>query len=223
LVSGQLKYIDYSSNGTLINGNKLHRAEQIIKRGDKILLAGVYELKWSDLEKHFPNLHRPTERFDGSQVEIGVRATERFDASQVESGVRATERIVGSGRTEPIVVPNGEKVRGQINEFTQAEVEELTEKWHIGAFLSSWLWALCNRVYWPLIIIPISFVPYLGQVVSLFLCTYLGLNGYKIAWSKSNTEDFRTFISSQKKWTAIGFVLFAVFAAIQAFSLYTIL
>lgn len=229
LVNGQLKYIDHSSNGTLINGLKLHRSEQIIKRGDKILLAGVYELNWSDLEKYFPTLHRPTEMFDGSQVEAGVRKTEMFDGSQLGNHARETERFdgthgAGTGQTEPLNVPtNGEKARGQVNEFTQAEVEELMEKWHLGAFFSSWFWALCNRLYWPLIIIPISFVPYLGQVASLFLCTYLGLNGYRIAWSKSKTDDFRAFMSDQKKWTVIGIVLFAVFAAIQAFSLYTIL
>ena len=167
--------------------------------------------------------------FDGSQVEAGVRKTEMFDGSQLGNHARETERFdgthgAGTGQTEPLNVPtNGEKARGQVNEFTQAEVEELMEKWHLGAFFSSWFWALCNRLYWPLIIIPISFVPYLGQVASLFLCTYLGLNGYRIAWSKSKTDDFRAFMSDQKKWTVIGIVLFAVFAAIQAFSLYTIL
>ena len=100
---------------------------------------------------------------------------------------------------------------------------EITEKWHWGAFLSSWVWALANRIYWPLFIIAVSFIPYLGQVASLFLCTYLGLNGYKLAWAKRSEKDFKKFISSQKKWVVLGVFIFLTCAVVQCVALYYIL
>lgn len=229
LANGVLTFIDHSSNGTTINGQTVHRSEKVIKQGDKIILAESYELRWNEIEKYFPSLHRATERFDGSQVDVGGRKTEMFDGSQVDTGNRATERFDGSqvggvsdGRkTERIGSSNeGEQIRGQVNEFTQAEIEEITEKWHMDAFLSSWVWAAANHIYWPLIIILISFIPYLGQIASLFLCTYLGLNGYKLAWSKASSHNFKSFISSQNKWTGLGVVIFILCAAIQVVALY---
>ena len=231
LVDGVLTFYDHSSNGTTINGQNVHNSNRVIKRGDSIVLAGSYELKWVEIERLFPNLHRATERFDGSQVEVDGRKTELFDGSQIDSNGRETERfdgsdvgIIGGRKTESMNADNnGEEVRGQLNEFTQAEIEEITEKWNIGAFLSSWVWALANRIYWPLAIIPISLIPYIGQVASLFLCTYLGLNGYRLAWSKTKDRNFKNFVNSQKKWVGIGVFLFIVFAAVQAISLYIIL
>ncbi len=217
LANGVLTFIDHSSNGTIINGQKVHHSEKVIKQGDKIILAESYELRWGEIEKFFPVLHRATERFDGSQVNVGSRATERFDGGNVgaSEGERKTERIDNQ--------KDNEQVRGQVNEFTQAEIEEITEKWHMGAFLSSWVWALSNRIYWPLFIIAVSFIPYIGQVASLFLCTYLGLNGYKLAWAKRSEKSFKQFISSQKKWTVLGIFIFVICAIVQCIALYYIL
>ena len=217
LANGVLTFIDHSSNGTLINGQIVHHAEKVIKQGDKIILAESYELRWGEIEKFFPSLHRATERFDGSQVNVGARATERFDGANVSAsdGERKTERIDNP--------KSDEQVRGQVNEFTQAEIEEITEKWHMGAFLSSWVWALANRIYWPLFIVVVSLIPYIGQVASLFLCTYLGLNGYKLAWAKKPEKNFKQFISSQKKWTFLGVFIFLICAVVQCVALYYIL
>lgn len=225
-----LTFCDHSSNGTTINGQAVHHSSLAIKRGDIILLAGTYELKWSEIERLFPVFHRATERFDGSQIETGGRKTEMFDGPQVNiTGGKETERFdtpqseSNSRKTQPMGDGVVEEVHGQLNEYTQAETEEINEKWHMGAFLGSWVWAMCNGIYWPLAVILVSAVPYVGQAASLFLCTYLGLNGYRLAWTKCKNRDFGDFVSRQKKWTLIGAFLFVIFAVAQAASLYFIL
>lgn len=231
LADGILTFFDHSSNGTMINGKNVHNSNVEIKRGDKILLADSYELRWTEIERFFPSIHRATERFDGSQVYISGRKTELFDGSQEDSNERETVRLntpgaraISGQKTEVMHTdPVGVSIRGKLNEFTQAEIEELTEKWHTGAFLSSWVWAISNRIYWPILIIPVSVVPYIGQVASIFLCTYLGLNGYRLAWSKNKDYDFKKFAASQKKWVGIGVFLFIIFIVIQVLSLYIIL
>lgn len=229
--NGVLTYIDHSTNGTVINGQNIHHSKKIINQGDKIILAQTYELCWNEIEKFFPSLYRATERFDGSQIDNN-RKTELFDGAQINFASKATERLDNSSmqsfnnekKIERIKSSNDDSmVRGQVNEYSQAEIEEIIERWHTGAFLSSWLWAVSNRIYWPLLILFISLIPYIGQVASLFLCTYMGLNGYKLAWKNNSDYDFKKFISSQKKWTGIGIIVFIVCTAVQCASIYYIL
>lgn len=207
---GQLIFIDHSTNGSSINGRNIHHSSIAVQNGDEIVLANSYKVEWPLIRKHFPNLQRRTERFDGSQIEIEGRKTEMFGDETIPSAPSIKEtHIEGSNA-------------GQLNEYTQMEVEEYMDKFNFGAFLSSWVWALCNHIYWPLIIIPISLVPYIGQIASLFLCSYLGINGNRMAWNKSKTT-FDKFRSNQRKWIWIGIFLFLAFAFIQFIALYYIL
>lgn len=215
LVDGIITFYDHSSNGTIINGQLVHNSSRVIKQGDRILLADSYELKWSEIEQYFPSLHRFTERFDGSQIATNNRETERFDNSTIFTAEKQNNEVLSIDFTEGKA--------GQLNEFTQAEIEEIMEKWNMGAFLSSWVWAMANHIYWPLLIIPISIIPYFGQVASVFLCTYLGLNGYRLAWSKDSAKNFKTFVRKQNKWTLIGVFLFMLFLITQVISIYFIL
>lgn len=56
----QLVFTDHSTNGTLINNQKIHNTTVDIFPGDKILLAGRFELSWNVLSNYFPHLKRPT-------------------------------------------------------------------------------------------------------------------------------------------------------------------
>lgn len=214
--NGSLVYEDHSSNGTTINGHKLYHGKQEIHPNDVIKLADTFQLEWTKIIKHFPSLQRKTERFDGSQVEIGERKTERFNGNNL--GNFGDEKLRDERKTERVAGASHE-VRGLANDYSQAEIEDLLEKWHWGAFLSSWVWALAQKVFWPLLIIPISFIPYIGQICSIFLCVYLGLNGYKLGWEKQK-EDFMSFRNSQGKWTGIGVFIFILFSVINFVGLY---
>lgn len=213
---GQLILKDHSSNGTMINGRLIHHASIAIQNGDKIMLADSYELAWPEILRRFPSLQRLTERFDGSQIETGERKTEMFNPSQVNPSIEDS-----SNPPHRHTISENATV-GQLNDYTQLEVDEYLEKFNFGAFLSSWVWAVANRLYWPLIIIPISLIPYLGQVASLFLCSYLGIKGNTLAWNRTKAP-FGRFVSSQKKWIGIGVFLFLLFAAIQFIVIYYIL
>lgn len=213
---GQLIFKDHSSNGTKINGRLIHQSSIAIHNGDKIMLADMYELSWDNILRLFPYLQRKTERFDGSQIESGERRTEMLNPANIESSY-----VDSTYGTHQYTISENETV-GQLNDYTQLEVDEYLERFNIGAFLSTWVWSLCNRIYWPLIIIPISLIPYLGQIASLFLCSYLGIKGNTMAWNRS-TESFGKFVSSQKKWVGIGVFLFLIFAVAQFISIYNIL
>lgn len=207
---GQLIFIDHSSNGSIINGRNIHHSSIAIQNGDEILLANSYKVEWPHILKHFPNLQRRTERFDGSQIESGERKTEMFGNDSALSTPTINETHLEDSNA------------GQLNEYTQMEVEEYMDKFNFGAFLSTWVWALCNHIFWPLVIIPISLIPYVGQIASLSLCSYLGIKGNRMAWNKSKVP-FDKFVSNQRKWIWIGIFLFIAFAFIQFISMYYIL
>lgn len=107
---------------------------------------------------------------------------------------------------------------GQLNSLTQSDIDEHLRKFNPGAFLGSWAWGLANHIYWPLAIIPLSLIPYLGQVLSLFLCTYLGLNGNPLGWQHSRGASFPVWRKRQSSWLFFGAVVFVLCAAVQLFA-----
>lgn len=50
----QLMYRDISTNGTMINNQRIHKRAVPIRRGDIIMLAGKYQLNWNQIDYYFP-------------------------------------------------------------------------------------------------------------------------------------------------------------------------
>lgn len=87
-------------------------------------------------------------------------------------------------------------------------------KFNWGAFMFSWIWGVCNGVYWPLVIILVNFIPYVGQVIGFGICLYLGIKGNELAWkSDKQWPSFESFMETQKKWSkAVLWMLVICFA-----------
>lgn len=216
-----LLFYDHSSNGTIINGQRIRNTSVQIYPGDEILLAGVYTLEWSIINRYFPNLHRPTvaRNIRGEEQAWSGRKTVRIDTftnhEEYKEGMgRKTEyremnadydrqRRISSER---IYSTSGNF--GKANTYTQADIDKVIEKWNWGAFFCSWLWAICHRLYWPIIMIFIAFIPYIGQIGNLCISVYLGLNGSKWAWECGKYKDFEAYLRAQRQWTIGGVVWF---------------
>ena len=52
--SGELLLQDYSANGTVVKGKKVHQQTVALHYGDEVLLAGVEKLDWSKIERPSP-------------------------------------------------------------------------------------------------------------------------------------------------------------------------
>ncbi len=199
-----LVFIDHSSNGTVINGQKIHNTSVGINPGDKIMLANSFELQWTVINTYFPNQHRPT-------------VTKNIRAGEQDTVGRKTEQLVpgtGGNRTNDGDRHDHDYGRnsnfGQANEYSQSEIDKELERWNFGAFLGSWLWAPFNGMLWPLLVLIVMAVPYLGQVCGLCLCVYLGLNGSKMAWRSGKYRDFGDFKRIQRLWIYAGAVVFVL-------------
>lgn len=93
---------------------------------------------------------------------------------------------------------------------TYAQDEQPKTGWNWGAFGFSWLWGIFNGVYWPLIIIPCSFMPllfdsptffYIGPYIGLGIAITLGIYGNKWAWESKSWESAAKFNKVQKNWS----------------------
>ena len=88
----------------------------------------------------------------------------------------------------------------------QLEYPPIIEAWNWGAFSLSWIWGIFNGLYWPIIIIVLNFIPYIGVFISLCICVMLGKNGNLYAWRKAKQEGDSVghFTYIQSKWNTAG-------------------
>lgn len=69
-------------------------------------------------------------------------------------------------------------------------------RWSWGGFFFGWLWAVTNRIYWPLIV----FIPFIGWFATLIVNIVLGINGNKWAWERDSWESVDAFERVQFTW-----------------------
>jgi pSer/pThr/pTyr-binding forkhead associated (FHA) protein len=50
-----LIFEDDSTNGSSVNGDRVHHAQRIIRLNDKIILGKSYTVSWSDINRFFPS------------------------------------------------------------------------------------------------------------------------------------------------------------------------
>lgn len=231
-----LTYTDHSSNGTVINGQKIHNTSVGIYPGDRIMLAGVYELDWQTLGRFFPDRHRPTvvRNVHGEDSGASGRRTVRMETpQQPESGPlssmsgiarhgRATERFDRENPPTPKYQPGFVSTEapsyGQENTYSQAEIDRALGRWNWGAFFCSWIWGVCHKQKWTLCMIPLAFIPYIGQVANLCISVHLGMKGSRFAWESGKYASFERYVAAQKKWAIGGLVFFLCSLAYSAWA-----
>lgn len=174
---------DHSTNGTYINGNRIHNTSSQIRLGDHITLGSQYILNMNEVVSLLGGGHATQRRVDAS-------ATQRY-APQVPAQPMNQQININ--------VPNHSEQKNM------SEQPAYLNKWNWGAFYFGWLWGVCNGVYWPLII----FIPYIGQLAALVICFILGANGSRYAWENfkgSATE----FDAKQESWATAAGICFMI-------------
>ena len=96
--------------------------------------------------------------------------------------------------------------------INEPQIPRIIDAWNWGAFSLSWIWGVCNGIYWPLVIIVCNFIPYVGPVIGLGICIYLGLKGNKLAWDVAMNKhvDVVHFTESQNKWNMAGIIVLVI-------------
>lgn len=145
---------------------------------------------------------------------------ETFDFEDLSCAVEEQESSARSSAIEPPASPTQASTNPRPDHsihhseprvYTPAEPAILS-KWNWGAFALSWIWSVCNGIYWPLVIIACNFIPYAGPFIAFGICVYLGICGNKLAWrvAKEKSQTDREFLSRQSKWDTAGIIIFII-------------
>lgn len=229
-----LVYTDHSSNGTIINGQKIQGRSVNIYRGDKIVLAGVYELQWSEIEPLIAPVGRPT-------VARNIRGDIHsvLDGQQRHSGhSRPTEVYSPNGSSNiqerPVYnpVPNNRQQSMYIDDRSSSiQTERELGRWNWGAFYFGWIWGVFNKVYVSLVQLVISILSFaftvmgLGIVAPIFglinigISIWLGVKGSQMAWDNGAYRNLEHFRTSRHNWNVAAAIVFGIFIFIIIISL----
>lgn len=192
----------------LIDAGLLDNVDDKIKvklDGDSVWIT-ARDYPFSDVENNVGNetvvTHRE-QRPSTQQVALAVSQpnTTRTTYATPQSRVRESQRTI------PIERP----LQKSINPMPSTP--SILNTWNWGAFCLSWIWGVCNGIYWPLIIIACNFIPYIGVLFSLAICIFLGIKGNEMAWTnaKQKGTNVYSFESTQGTWNMVGLILFFVF------------
>ena len=81
---------------------------------------------------------------------------------------------------------------------------------------------VCNGVYWPLLAILLSAIPYVGPFIGIGVSIYLGVEGTRLSWSAKSWPSWEYFQKIQNNWAkavlwvvgiSLAFVLIGVIAS----------
>ncbi len=229
----EIVYTDHSSNGTIINGQKIQGKSVNIYRGDKIVLAGVYELQWSLIDPLIVPVGRPT-------VARNIRGDAHLpsDGQPRYSGHSRPTEVYSSSKSSNIQepsynpVPNSRLQSMYIeNRSSTVQIERELGKWNWGAFYFGWIWGVFNKVYVSLVQLVISVLSFAVTILGLGIITpifglinigisiWLGVKGSQMAWDNGAYRNLEHFRTSRHNWNVAAAIVFGIFIFIIIISL----
>lgn len=204
--NGVLYIVDHSSNGTIVNGVRIHHTSKQILYGDRISLSKSYELSWTLINDYLPWPRTDSVSSKATTKLQHARETELFNSDR------------DSFNDSPRSISYGERNK---------EIESAKNSWSWGGFLLGWVWALGHACWWPSIVVlsllvlsfvMIIFFSPLGiafsvilEVFQIALSVYLGIKGNAIAWGNGCFEDIEHFRNKERGWTIAGVIVLVLF------------
>ncbi len=193
--NGEVFFIDHSSNGTTINGQKIQNRSMKISPTDNIMLAGVRRLEWSEIRKFIRPVGRPT-------VDHNIRSNytptpDDFDNYAGQQTQRKPQQDGFSGHSRPTDLHrnpaydrtddnpdqrwngsagyNGNQSQGGYvwpaptpdPDPHRLSMRDQRElaEWNWGAFFFGWLWGVSHKVYWALAQLGMAIAFYVVDIV----------------------------------------------------------
>lgn len=233
-----IKFMDHSSNGTIINNQKIQNMSVNIYRGDVIRLAGKYVLGWNVIEQFIQTPGRvtvtrnphgelppPTGR---AAVQSGLAGGASRETQLRRPPVQDEPRY-GGGVVQP-EEPRSYPEYSSANRLSAAEEKEI-DGWNWGAFFFGWIWGVFNKVYVALIQLVCNVVVFfvkgsglltaaaVFQLASLGIAIWLGVKGSRLAWNQNAYDSFEHFKRVRHGWNVAALITFCVLVVVFILSL----
>lgn len=144
----------------------------------------------------------PASRFDFDDMakkETGYATVQTSQSSQ-QLYQPSTKPVAPHYQADSAHVDYGRTTDNSWSTYDPNTVPQEIKKWNWGAFFFGWLWGICNGLYWPLLMILVSFIPYIGQVLAFAISIALGIKGNEWAWKSKAWDGVEHFKRVQHKW-----------------------
>jgi len=130
--------------------------------------------------------------------------------SDIEPGVKASQepREERQRHIDELEASIKEKAENTSGQGKSAIIPEEVRGWNWGAFLLTWLWGVCNRV-WIALLVLIPIPPFI-----LAWAIVLGVKANEWAWRKKKWDSIEDFKRTQRKWSIAGAVVSVVYVII---------
>ena len=224
----ELVFVDHSSNGTIINGQKIQGRSVNIYSGDRILLAGICELDWGQIYSHVIPMGRPTvtRNIRGESASSNTDVPRyRQEASQSTVSYDSVRRdsyadIPASSYGSPSAGQGTESNNYREGRPLSYQTEQELGKWNWGAFFFGWIWGVFNKVYVSLVqlavnvfgftfaLIGLGLISPLFSLASLGISIWLGVKGSRMAWANGAYRNLEHFRSSRHNWNVAALIVF---------------
>lgn len=229
---GELIYIDHSSNGTIINGQKIQGKSVCIYPGDRIVLAGVCELPWSQISTYIVPVGRPTVarnirgrgNFNAEKRNSAPLYTDQYPPNMSSRNSRVTDFMSHQDRN--VMSPSAFDHVSQREErkatTSSIQIDREVDKWNWGAFFFGWLWGVFNKVYVSLIqlvtnilafglaLIGLGIIAPFFSLASLGIAIWLGVKGSRMAWDNGAYRNLEHFRSIRHGWNIAAAITFGI-------------
>ena len=213
----KLMYKDTSSNGTYINNVRVHNREVPLHRGDIIMIAGRYQIKWNHIDPFFRDLPSHSNVPASPSLVKDPVVAEDTPTPSVDS----VPVIEQPQRPSVAPAPVKEPQKPQKPQAVSGGTAPRLNKWSWGAFVLSWIWGLFNGCWWMLlvdiglfvlmIITSITFIlPILFAAIGFGLSIWFGIKGRQWAWENHTWDSAESFEHAQKVWDTVGIVLLVI-------------
>lgn len=195
----QLMYRDMSTNGTIVNGRRVHKKAVPIRRGDVIMLAGQYQLNWNQIDAYFPPTamqRQATVPYAAPMPQVQQPASSHYAAREV---VPASSYATTPATGQPSILG----------------------KWNWGAFFLNGIWGFFNGCWWIFLInlgislfswllALIPFVGYFTPIFSIGWAIACGIKGNDWAWKNRTWTSVQDFEHTQHQWAKAALIVFCV-------------
>ncbi|MBR1465716.1 MAG: FHA domain-containing protein [Bacteroidaceae bacterium] len=232
-----IMFIDHSSNGTVINDQKIQNLTVSIYRGDVIKLAGRYLLSWDVIEQYVGIPGRPTVTRNShgeiaSPVSPDRNGRVTWNKNEV---VTPGQRLAGIPSYNDYERREPERNAWASREENDGRLSPSEEKdidaWNWGAFFFGWIWGVFNKVYLSLVQLVCNVVIFFAnangllaigavfQLASLGVAIWMGVKGSRLAWNQHAYDSFEHFKRVRHGWNIAALITFCVLILVSILSL----
>lgn len=232
-----IMFYDHSSNGTVINNQKIQNITVSISRGDEIRLAGRYLLSWDVIEQYVGIPGRPTVTRNSrgeiappvSPARNGRTTWNRNEPGYPNQQSAAVPSYGDYGKREE--ERNAWGVQEENGGRLSPSEEKELDAWNWGAFFFGWIWGVFNKVYLSLVQLVCNVVIFfanangllaigaLFQLASLGIAIWMGVKGSRIAWNQHAYDSIEHFKRVRHGWNIAALITFCVLILVSILSL----